>query len=258
MLGDLNFILAPEEKEGGNIPLQSDLDFSNALLQVRGIHSMQYIGNPYTWTNNRNDAELILERLDMACVSVDFFDNYQHAGLYHINSFASDHCPIILVLNLIIVQKKSFSVNKTCFSDSSCSEIMKTNWGNQVSGSSVFKLIRFLIDTKHVLKDWNCNHFGNITIQITRIQSQLSMITRNRGMQNSSQVKEFTDELKFWYDAEADFWKQMNMDTHLKYDDRNTTYFHQKANFRKRRTQIDFIQCSNGTWCSDREDIYSR
>ncbi|XP_026383593.1 uncharacterized protein LOC113279099 [Papaver somniferum] len=81
------------------------------------------------------------------------------------------------------------------------------------------------------------------------------MITRNRSSQNSTQVRGLTKKLKFWYQAEEDFWKQRHRDDNIRFDDRNTAYFHNKANFRRKRTQIDTLQSRTSNWLTDREDI---
>lgn len=54
VIGDINFILSSSEKEGGNPPAQNGIDVNNDLLFNHGIHSMPFIGNPFTWTNRRN------------------------------------------------------------------------------------------------------------------------------------------------------------------------------------------------------------
>lgn len=51
VIGDINFIIHRDEKEGGNQPSQTELYANNLLLSNNNLHSMQFIGNPFTWTN---------------------------------------------------------------------------------------------------------------------------------------------------------------------------------------------------------------
>lgn len=64
-----------------------------------------------------------------------------------------------------------------------------------------------------------------------------------------------SDSLNHWLDIEEDFWKQKVKDETTQLDDRNTTYFHNKSSFRKRRTQIDSSHNKFGIWLSYMTDI---
>ncbi|XP_026434310.1 uncharacterized protein LOC113331882 [Papaver somniferum] len=97
VVGDLNFITSREDKLGGNIPSQSDLDFVNDHLNNLNLSDVNYIGNPYTWTNRRNFPNLILERLDRAMCNEKWFSFFPNSVVYHLVPHASDHCPILLV-----------------------------------------------------------------------------------------------------------------------------------------------------------------
>lgn len=96
LAGDLNFILNREEKEGGITPSQSSLDANNLLIDKVGLVSLPYIGNPFTWTNRRDEGELILERLDRFLASLGWMEQFPNLAVYHLVSIGSDHCPILL------------------------------------------------------------------------------------------------------------------------------------------------------------------
>lgn len=126
ILGDFNFILNNDEKEGG-IPLtQNQLDVNNYLLQFAGLHSMDYIGNPYTWSNNRANDDLILSRLDRAATTLKLMSDFPTAGLYHLIPMGTDHCPIMLATSRVEnATKKPFRVNSSWFRDNSCFDAIK-------------------------------------------------------------------------------------------------------------------------------------
>ncbi|XP_026420209.1 uncharacterized protein LOC113316204 [Papaver somniferum] len=84
IIGDLNFIIHRDEKEGGNPISQTELDENNLLLSTNNLHNMNYIGNPYTWSNMRSGDEQILERLGRNLTSMDWNDLYPNAALYHL------------------------------------------------------------------------------------------------------------------------------------------------------------------------------
>ncbi|XP_026410582.1 uncharacterized protein LOC113305796 [Papaver somniferum] len=209
VIGDLNFILHQNEKEGGNPHGQSDIDANNLLLDSNNLFSMPYIGNPFTWTNRRNDNNLILERLDGAVISYDKFNIYPNVVLYHLTVLGSDHCPIMLITSKLECNtEKPFRVNRSWFRDPTCSELIEAEWKGNTNGSASFILANCLHNTKYCLKNWNYQHFGNINSQISNLEFQLSNLTRTVSNHNDIRVVELTRKLKYWYDVEEDFWRQ--------------------------------------------------
>ncbi|XP_026420439.1 uncharacterized protein LOC113316486 [Papaver somniferum] len=256
VIGDLNFILHTDEKEGGNILSQSELDNNNMILHNNLLTSMNYISNLYTWTNRRNGNELIIERLDRILTTFDWSSTYPNATLYHLTVVGSDHCPIMLLTSkLKNSNKKPFRVNKAWFRDPSCTNIIKKEWKCNTNGSSAFQLTHCLKNAKVGLRLWNYHYFGNCNTQISNLEAQLSVLTSTSNQQNNNRVNDLTQKLKYWYDVEADYWKQRGKYDSLLMDDRNNAYFHHKANFRRQKTQVESLQNNLGIWLNDRKDI---
>lgn len=99
-----------------------------------------------------------------------------------------------------------------------------------------------MCDAKVVLKDWNHNTFGNINTQIRKIVCQIQDLESRNSVHDRNIIIELKHSLEHWYNVEHAFWVQRGKEDALKYDDRNTAYFHNKENFRKKRTQIDDIK----------------
>ncbi|XP_026383937.1 uncharacterized protein LOC113279456 [Papaver somniferum] len=170
VIGDLNFILHNDEKEGGNQVSQSELEANNMLLNINNLSSMPYIGNPFTLTNRRDGNEFILERLYIAVLSYDWTNIYINVALYHLTVVGSDHFPIMLLTSKMENStKKPFRVNKAWFRDLSCTEIIKSEWKCNQNGSPAFLFTHCLRNTKFGLRNWNYHHFGNINTQISNL-----------------------------------------------------------------------------------------
>lgn len=102
----------------------------------------------------------------------------------------SDHCPILLASSKNDnPTKKPFRVNISWFSDPSCSQLIKDNWKCNIQGSYGFRLTRGLAETKNILREWNYNQFGNISTQISKLESQLAQLTRTINPQNNSRIE---------------------------------------------------------------------
>lgn len=256
VIGDLNFIINQNEKEGGNVVSQSQLDKNREILDNANLHSLSFVGNPYTWTNRRQGQELILERLDRVTTTIDWMNNYPTAIVHHLVSIASDHCPILLsTAQNDNSTNKPFRFIRTWFRNSTCKEIIKSSWQHTHTGSAAFKHCKFLFGTKQSLRKWNYEHFGNISTQIAKNESQISNLLVDGHNMSSDVIIDLNKRLTFWYDAEEDYWKQRCKDDFFKLGDRNTRYFHNKANFKKKRTQIDTLQNNLGIWLSSRNEI---
>lgn len=137
--------------------------------------------------------------------------------------------------------KKPFRVNNAWFRDPSSSDLIKSEWKSTVSGYAAYKLVNCLYSTKHYLRNWNYLHFGNINSHIANQEAHV-YLTRNNNTQNVTAVEELTRKLKQWYDIEEDYWRQRGKDDAMLLDDRNTAYFHQKANFRRQKHKLSLYE----------------
>ncbi|XP_026419966.1 uncharacterized protein LOC113315939 [Papaver somniferum] len=154
VIGGLNFILSQNEKQGGNHVTQTYLDKSNDIIDSNSLHSINYIGNTFTWTNRRQGHELILERIDRVVAYLDWQHNFPSAITYHLVPLASDHCLILLATARKDTKThKPFRVNKMWFRDPSCKEIIAHNWNANIQGSAPFKLTKAIFHTKQILRE---------------------------------------------------------------------------------------------------------
>ncbi|XP_026449582.1 uncharacterized protein LOC113349767 [Papaver somniferum] len=130
-------------------------------------------------------------------------------------------------------------------------------WKNRRKGHALVleRVTKSQLNTKQELKKWNYITFGNINTQIHKIKCQIEEILRVNNTNNTPLLEELKCKLNQWYDIEADFWKQRNRNDDLKDGERNTAYYHNKFNFRRKKTNIDTLQNNRGEWLTERADI---
>lgn len=258
IMGDLNFVVSKDEKLGGNTFPQSHIDEVNDHLDFLDLTDIVFSGNTFTWSNKRNDASVIFERIDRALGNDRWLDCFPNCIVYHLLAFGSDHCPILLVsAKEENTTRKPYKFNKCWFLNDSCKELVSANWNSQDRGSHAFRLTRSLHNVKDVLRNWNLNTFGNIQTQLKLVQDELAIVNTNNADKNLPSRTELEDKLKYWYDVQHEFYMQRAKENILSYDDGNTKYLHDKVKFRKRRTQIDSIQSEIGVRITDRDSIAS-
>ncbi|XP_026399356.1 uncharacterized protein LOC113295223 [Papaver somniferum] len=257
LLGDMNFILSNEEKSGGHPHSQSVLDTARDFVNSLGLQDFSYSGNMFTLTNRIHGAEHIQERLDRFLGDDYWFRLFLDSHVYHLAPIARNHSPIILASsrssNAI---KRPNKFNKCWLRDHSCKDVVSNNWKSQSNGSDAFKHKISLKQVRYALRDWNYNIFGNVQSNLNDIRGQIESL-HSQGIVDTSNnlLSDLLKQLNYWQNIEEDFWKQRAKDDLIKFDDRNTRYFHTKANFRRKKTHIESLQDSTGIWLTDRYEI---
>lgn len=69
LIGDLNVILDPDEKQGGNKAGSSSKSFIVNTINSLGLQDTGYDGSLFTWSNNRKEEANICERIDRVLTS---------------------------------------------------------------------------------------------------------------------------------------------------------------------------------------------
>ncbi|KAI0529247.1 hypothetical protein KFK09_001794 [Dendrobium nobile] len=97
--GDFNYILSKEDKRGGKrfkFPL-GPKEMKNFLSNY-DFHEIGYVGQKFTWCNNQNGVDRILERLDRCLLNSVALNTPNQFVVRNLARVASDHCPILLNL----------------------------------------------------------------------------------------------------------------------------------------------------------------
>lgn len=123
-------------------------------MQNTGTIDLGFIGNTFTWRNNREGLAHIRPRLDRAIVNDRWKTLFPSAIVTHLTAPNSDHNPIIL--NLFQEQhKKPYAWTR----DPSYKNVVSQAWNINIDGSRAFKFSKKIKQTKLALKEWNKTHF---------------------------------------------------------------------------------------------------
>lgn len=97
LLGDFNSLLSPQDKQGGRWDPRSNGNraFQRFVDEV-DLTDLGFVGSPFTWSNNRQPLNKILERFDRGLGNQSWATHYGDFSLHHLFHKGSDHCPILL------------------------------------------------------------------------------------------------------------------------------------------------------------------
>ena len=65
-------------------------------MYQEGLMEIKSVGNRYTWTNNKSDPDLVMERLDEAICNKEWLSQYPLFCVFCLPIFVLDHAPLIL------------------------------------------------------------------------------------------------------------------------------------------------------------------
>lgn len=137
--------------------------------------------------------------------------------------------------------------------DPTCKEIIQNSWVHTAQDNPN-SFLENLNRTTKALQHWNHHHFGHVNSEIQKTRKLLQK-ARNKNPQDQAEIKSLEDSLKQWYQKPSQMIYQQSRDKILKFEDNNTKYFHQRADYRKRINNIDSLQDKQGNWLHSREDL---
>ncbi|MCI06979.1 hypothetical protein A2U01_0028042, partial [Trifolium medium] len=108
------------------------------------------------------------------------------------------------------------------------------------------------------LHNWGRNRFDNIPKRIKELQSQLNSLyptSADKGVMKLIAIME--KDLEEMLECEELWWNQCARALWLRHGDKNTSYFHLKANQRRNRNKISSLMLDNGRRSENVEDIHN-
>lgn len=176
-IGDFNEISSIWEKQGGAEVSSSRIEKFQAMISDCALMDLEFKGNAFTWSNNQSREANIRERIDRALANVEWRRLFPCAQVLHEVVLGSDHCPLVLNLNLPLKRiPKLFKFESRWTTYQDCENIIKAAWGRAGAGSQMFRLVQNLKLCRKALLDWSKKAFGNSKRKLESLKTQLSFI----------------------------------------------------------------------------------
>lgn len=94
---DFNEVLKVSEKWGGRTRLESQMRAFRDCLLAYDLEDLGFSGPPFTWYNNHEGDQRILERIDRALANSQWWSQFPNVNLTHRYATYSNHCPYGLI-----------------------------------------------------------------------------------------------------------------------------------------------------------------
>lgn len=98
IVGYFIVIAEVEEKLGGTLyRLEKSFEFLN-FMEDSGVQDAGFVGNIFTWCNNRDAPNTIWKRLDRMLYNSKWFDQFTKTTVTHLARTCSNHVPLLIQL----------------------------------------------------------------------------------------------------------------------------------------------------------------
>ena len=208
--GDFNLVANGDEKEGGRVGSCSTPNFLQELLFDFGAIDLGFLGNKFTWCNNRWGKNCIRERLDRGVANNLWRLAFPRASVLHLGALNYNHTPLVIDTN----PPDSFSLRPFRFeaiwtSDPGCYCVIDESWQCNYLGSDCFNLVKKQFHTTQALRKWNKNVFGHCQFHIKELSLKLKAA---QGEVTSKvdvfKVASIQNEPNQWLARSETLWKQ--------------------------------------------------
>ncbi|XP_012827280.1 PREDICTED: uncharacterized protein LOC105948608 [Erythranthe guttata] len=258
--GDFNEILDNAEKKGGPQKSPASIRAFRDTLVDCGLADIGFNGDPFTWSNNRNEPYTVRCRLDRVCANSEWISMFSQAQVSHLDYPGSDHCPILLSHNTntrnTTRRRRPFRFEALWIIREDCEAIIQQQWTGNSELNPVEEVLTKTKECRLALLRWSKTTVKQPQMRIAEIRKKLKVLKSGLiSEENKAEVKELQAELENLYVDTDMYWRQRSKVQWVREGDRNTSFFHAKATTRKRINTVNKIKDNSGFWRDKPEEI---
>ena len=223
-----------------------------------GLFDLGFVGQRFTWCNGRIGEQRTLVRLDRMVANKEWLNLFPEVKVVHRSVVASDHCLLSLSLRMRKprkVARKRFMFEEMWTREEGCREVVERAW-DPLDCNLEMSIQKRLKSYWVNLQNWNSKVFGNVSKVLKQKQSHLQQLEELDLLHESTEeIQGLKKEINEVMLREEIMWNQRSRALWIKYDDRNTKFFHATANNRQRKNRIEGISDLEGRWREGREEV---
>ena len=231
------------------------MDAFRSAIDDCGMVDLGFKGNIFTWQRGINVDTMVKERLDRCMANNAWCAMFQFSEVLHFPIYKSDHARILLKFGRDKTRHKKgklFRFESLWLSNGECEKVVGNAW-REHAGSDIHSRVSGVASS---LACWARVTFGDIQKRIIAAERVLHNLQEQapdgRIIEQMHQVTNTLDEL---HRLKESYWHLRARTNELRDGDKNTSYFHHKANQRRKHNTIKGLFSDDGTWLSSREDM---
>ncbi|XP_041025435.1 uncharacterized protein LOC121265832 [Juglans microcarpa x Juglans regia] len=256
-------VLLQEKKYGAALRPYSQMEAFRLAMEECELSDLGYMGDRFTWRNNREGQQFTKERLDRGLANSRWQDLFPSHSVSHEIALCSDHRPIVInVAKQMLYEhssEKPFRYEASWALREDCLHLIKEEWKKPMLAPHKLALVtKGLQRCQDKLKIWAKANFGNTKRSINNKLSQLSKLQESHKGERDDRFKSLSKEVEGLLEEDNLKWKQRAKQRWLQEGDRNTKYFHQCANQGRTTNSIQKIINDEGKVLTNPKDIGSQ
>ena len=207
--GDFNEILWSHEKLGLGPRQECKMKEFRDLLDECGFVDLGFIGEKFTWRGKRSGG-LVLERLDRATASNEWFFRFPGIKVHHLPTHSSDHKAILIKSDGITPrQNHSFKFEQMWLREDGCKATVVKVWGPSSQDTNMLQVARKIKICGEKLTSWSFQSFGSVKQQVDKLSKLLSKaeVEVAKGRLGFEKVSALKSELNDLLDKESQIWQ---------------------------------------------------
>ncbi|XP_074313863.1 uncharacterized protein LOC141649061 [Silene latifolia] len=175
VIGDFNQVELHTDKLGGSRSIRGQVDFTTWKLQ-NNLVDIPFFGPRFTWMNGQLGENCIMERLDRAYATQDWFDVFPHTSLLNLPILISDHSPIILHLfHAKNTTRRPYRIDNWCLHLTEVINLVTLAFQTPFLGSLPYILSRKLANVPFAILKWVLQHRITYGIDWSSIERDLEL-----------------------------------------------------------------------------------
>ncbi|KAG6538552.1 hypothetical protein ZIOFF_003676 [Zingiber officinale] len=249
--GDFNVISSMEEHSAGVMARPGAMEDFNNFIMLAGLVDAGFVGDRYTWTNNR-----VWKRLDRVLLSPSWGSLDFTVRVEHLSRAASDHCPLLVEFPGFQKPRASFRFQRMWVRHRDFMQTVRLNWCLPSVAQGLQRLQMKLRRLKEHLKWWNMEVFGNIHDRVLQAEESMAAAEQayDRDPTEQSRIHRSECQARLFrvLDMEEDFWKQRAAIRWMGEGERNTKFFH--STVQKKRSASRLFRVWEEGQCLDQPE----
>ncbi|XP_019254965.1 PREDICTED: uncharacterized protein LOC109233530 [Nicotiana attenuata] len=258
--GDFIVVLHEDEKIGGLLVHPAEYEDFAFCVNPCGLFDQGYKGSLLTWRNGRPNAECIFKRLDGIFVNLPYQNLLPTIEVEHLIRTGPDHAPLLMTCGEKTTNfVKPFRFLNFWTKHATFKDVVRQNWDADFIGDPFLMFKHKLKTVKAALSKWSKDTFVDIFKQLAILEDIVKvkemLFEEEPTIENRIVFQKAHAELKKYLSIEEQHWKQKVGMKWFAEGDRNTSFFHNHVDGRRKKLQLKRIQNGDGNWLEEQEQM---